>query len=792
MDSKDEYKEKVRSELVKILGRSTFGKDVIEQRFTGVHFARGLRSIDEAVASVVTLEPEVKKEVYKLGKKLSKIDSEMAFHYFRTAADAINHFNFEDMQKWVDKGITFHERYGIIPARNFFKGITRETIEEIHSVGLDLDKVNRILSIYVDALSGGRLKIAGTKEDVHTDTRTIFLPDNISEFEKREDNFLIYKVIAAHKYGQLRYRSFDINPKKIEGTIKELNERYAREEQEGVSVLEKFINMFPQRKLAIDIFSIVENTRVETYLRREFKGLGRDLDRVLEKVVWKNRPEFRDLSDKDIVIEGILQNLLKGRIKKGFPKEWKKTVDESCSIVNDMLKSRATVEDSVTATAGIYALLDEKLGGVGYSGVPEVTFRGNVRPRRVTIALKETENELTLRMKKLLEELEIEIPDDLEDRIIEVKNEVLDPYQHTAPLEFLAKLNVDIPDEVWEKIKKEIERRLGELGEIDASLLTKVLDSAGRMVRAKIEATETTFQVELTDEDMETAFLYDEWDYKMGHYRAKWCALREKHVKKGNEAFVDKTLEKYIGLVHLIRRQFEMLRPQYRKLKRQFYGEEIDIDAFIEAKADMKAGVTPSEKLYIKTDKRERDIAVAFLVDLSGSTTGWVIETEKEALVLMCEALQILGDKYAIFGFSGRTRKQCDFYKIKDFEETYSKEIKARISGMDASDYTRMGPPIRHLNDILEKESAKIKIMIILSDGKPEDFDEYKGEVGIEDTRKALIEAKRKHIRPFCITIDKGASDYISRMYGDVSYIILDDIKDLPRKLPEVYRKLTT
>jgi nitric oxide reductase NorD protein len=158
----------------------------------------------------------------------------------------------------------------------------------------------------------------------------------------------------------------------------------------------------------------------------------------------------------------------------------------------------------------------------------------------------------------------------------------------------------------------------------------------------------------------------------------------------------------------------------------------------------------------------------------------------------MCEALEVLGDKYAIFGFSGKTRKQCDFYMIKDFEEKYDDDVRAKIAGMDAFDYTRMGPPIRHLNDILDELPAKVKIMIILSDGKPEDFDEYKGDHGIEDTRKALIEAKRKHIKPFCITIDKEAKDYISHMYGDVSYIILDDVKDLPRKLPEVYRRLTT
>jgi nitric oxide reductase NorD protein len=573
-------------------------------------------------------------------------------------------------------------------------------------------------------------------------------------------------------------------------TLNYLENKYARHVVREVSPLETFFELFPEKQLALDIYNIVENTRVEKYLTQEFKGLRRDMEYISE-LMWKERPELSTLPRAQAAVEALLQKLYWGKLKGKISADISSAVERAEKLVKDMLKKRATAEDSAWVTVKIYELFEE-FADEGYSKVPEVLFRGDIKPARITVALRQTEKELSEKLKKLMEELDIQPPDDLDKKIIEVKNEVLDPLYHGAPLEFLAKFNIQIPDEVWEKIKKEIERRLGELGEIDASLLTKVLDSAGRMVRAEIEAQETKFQVEMTEEDMAGAFLYDEWDHEMGHYRAKWCALREKVIKKGDEKFVEKTLEKHLGLVNQVRRQFEMLRPQYKKLKKQIYGEDIDIDAFIEAKADIAAGITPSDKVYIKTDKRERDIAVAFLVDLSGSTTGWVIETEKEALVLMCEALEILGDKYAIFGFSGKTRKQCDFYIIKRFDEKYDDEVKARIAGMDAFDYTRMGPPIRHLNNILEELPAKVKIMIILSDGKPEDFDEYKGEHGIEDTRKALIEAKKKHIKPFCITIDKEARDYISHMYGDVSYIILDDVKDLPRKLPEVYRRLTT
>ncbi len=781
--------DEVRAELLKILGQISFGEDVIVQRYTGTHYARGLQSIDEAVPGLTTLDEKTLGEVYKLGRQLAKLDPEMAFYYFKTCPEAIKHFSFEDMKKWVEMGIALFEGYGVVPARNFFKGITRETIQEIHSVGLDFEDVSQTLSLYIDALSAGTLKIEKGEES-YTDTRMIFLPKNISLFEEDEKNFKLYKAIAAHKYGQLRYRSFDISLRRIEDVAKHLSQKYGRSPLPESSDLENFFHFFPNKRLALDIFGIVENARVERYLRREFKGLSRDLD-FFVSIEWAKRPSFASLSRKEAALEALMQLLTKGETKEEISSELEPIVQRSRELVEEMLSTRATAEDSARVTAQIYELIEENLGGA-YTEYQNMSFRGVVKPERITVGIKQSQKELLEKMKKFMSDVGMLAPPDMESKVQELLNQVFDPLQHGAPLEFMKRFGVDLPEEIKEELLREIEKQLGELGELDVRMLTKVLDSAGLKLRAGIQSGITHFQVELTEEDMAGAFLYDEWDYKIGNYRAAWCALKEKTMPKGSDRFVDKTLEKHSGLVTLIRRQFEMMRPEYKRLFRQIFGDDVDIDAFIEAFSDLKAGATPSEKLYIKIDKKERDIAVAFLVDLSGSTTGWVIETEKEALVLMCEALEVLKDKYAIFGFSGKTRKQCDFYVLKSFDEDYCEEVKNRISGMEAFDYTRMGPPIRHLTEILDKVEAKIKIMVILSDGKPEDFDEYKGEHGIEDTRKALIEAKRKHIRPFCITVDTEARDYMPHMFGEVSYIILDDVRKLPRKLPEIYRKLTT
>jgi nitric oxide reductase NorD protein len=177
---------------------------------------------------------------------------------------------------------------------------------------------------------------------------------------------------------------------------------------------------------------------------------------------------------------------------------------------------------------------------------------------------------------------------------------------------------------------------------------------------------------------------------------------------------------------------------------------------------------------------------------MSGSTKGWVNEAEKESLVLMAEALEALGDRYAVYGFSGMTRNRCDLYRVKGFDEPYAESVKRRIAGIEPKDYTRMGPFIRHAAKLLASVEARTKLLITLSDGKPEDWDAYKGEYGIEDTRKALGEARERGIHPFCITIDKEAQSYLPHMYGEVNYIFIDDVYKLPNRITEIYRRLTT
>jgi nitric oxide reductase NorD protein len=291
----------------------------------------------------------------------------------------------------------------------------------------------------------------------------------------------------------------------------------------------------------------------------------------------------------------------------------------------------------------------------------------------------------------------------------------------------------------------------------------------------------------------EGGILYDEWDFQRRDYRKGWCVAFESDVPRGDPAFVAGVRAQYAGQIAQLRRRFEALRGEEKLLRREHEGDDLDFDAVVEAYADRRTGFEVTERLFTLRRRAERNIAAMFMVDMSGSTMGWVNECERTALVMLCEALEALGDRYAIYGFSGWGRKRCEIYRIKRFDERYSDAVRGRIAGVQAKDYTRMGVAIRHLSKLLNEVEAKTRILFTLSDGKPDDFiDGYRGVYGIEDTRQALIEARASGVHPFCITIDEEARDYLPHMYGAASWALIDDVRKLPLKAADAYRRLTS
>ena len=248
---------------------------------------------------------------------------------------------------------------------------------------------------------------------------------------------------------------------------------------------------------------------------------------------------------------------------------------------------------------------------------------------------------------------------------------------------------------------------------------------------------------------------------------------------------------------------------------------------------DRRSGTTPSEKVYLRRNKVQRDVAVVFLLDMSASTAEaidesrrmadewdapddpleymfWlrsrrgegvrrsykrIVDLEKESLVLLIQALETIGDTYGIYGFSGYGRENVDFFVIKDVQEPLSDKVKRRIDKVAPLQATRMGPAIRHAVSKLEKLEARTKFMILISDGRPQDRgysrEGVEKEYAIHDTRIALTEAKQKGITPFCLTVDKEGHDYLRAMCQDMGYEVLADVHTLPRRLPTLYSRLT-
>ncbi|WP_295579906.1 VWA domain-containing protein [uncultured Lamprocystis sp.] len=198
-----------------------------------------------------------------------------------------------------------------------------------------------------------------------------------------------------------------------------------------------------------------------------------------------------------------------------------------------------------------------------------------------------------------------------------------------------------------------------------------------------------------------------------------------------------------------------------------------------------------TDRLFQRRRKLDRNVAVLFMVDMSGSTKGWINEVCRESLVLLCEALELLGDRYAIYGFSGYTHMRCEAFPVKTFAEPYDTAVQDRISGIRPQDYTRMGVTIRHLTRKLLAVDARTRVLLTISDGRPDDEDGYRGDYGIADTRQAILEARSQGVHPFCITVDDQAQDYLPHMFGPAGYTLVEKVAKLPYRVADIYRRMT-
>lgn len=320
------------------------------------------------------------------------------------------------------------------------------------------------------------------------------------------------------------------------------------------------------------------------------------------------------------------------------------------------------------------------------------------------------------------------------------------------------------------------------------------LARGGAPTRSKVK-----FDLDLPSEAADDLRLGDgislpEWDYRQGALLPAHVRLQPMQARDAQPAPLPGHL---VSPARRLRDRFAALVDSQRWQRGQSDGDEIDLDACIRYFGDRRTGVTPAPGLYCVRRPLDRDLACLLLADLSMSTDAWVsnshrvIDVVRDAALLFCEALTAMGDRFGVYGFSSVKRGHVRFHVVKDFAASYDANARGRIAALKPGYYTRMGAAVRQATRILAEQPANRRLLLLLSDGKPNDLDEYDSRYGIEDTRMAVVEARRIGITPFCVTIDRAGGAYLPHLFGQDGFLMISDPERLPERLPKLYAELS-
>lgn len=285
-----------------------------------------------------------------------------------------------------------------------------------------------------------------------------------------------------------------------------------------------------------------------------------------------------------------------------------------------------------------------------------------------------------------------------------------------------------------------------------------------------------------------------EWDYRQQCLRPGFVNLQRMQPRADAPQPLPARL---LGPAQRLRRQFQQLRTDRQWLRQQPQGAELDLQAWVDFQVQRQHGACTERGLYQEQRHTRRDLACLLLADLSMSTDAHlndeqkVIDVIRDSLLLFGESLAGLGDAFALYGFSSLRRHQVRLHQLKTFEQVYDDRTRGCIQALKPGYYTRMGAAIRQATQLLGACKQRRKLLLLLTDGKPNDLDLYEGRYGVEDTRQAVAEARRQGLIPFCITIDRQAGDYLPYMFGAHGYTLIRQPEQLPLRLPQLYRQLT-
>ncbi len=594
-----------------------------------------------------------------------------------------------------------------------------------------------------------------------SDGREVYLPSLLDLFEDRRDNWRVLRLYVSAQVGQWEAGTFD-RPREEGGSPSE-PARLPSSSAEPLGFIRRFLGLFPRPGLAGEIFLFLESARVLSYLARSYRGLSADLSWFLSRLQATLEP-----LDHRCALWNLYFDLLgppERSAVRGYPAELlecSRKVTREGAALRDTL---ACTADAYRILAAVYRRTEVDAPGVlnaeeGFPGTGSSLRRpGRRKPSREGSG-EETGS--------------LVLPESLEEV-----------------------LGADF-------VSIRFPAGLGEF--LQPGMLGKRMEAekAESVRREGVKAGKPSGSRETPGEE-ERRLRYPEWDYLARGYRRDWTTLVQLRAEERWPEAAERLTRGWEDLVREVSRQFRMLR--YRESswrKRLVSGEEVDIQAVVERWVSLRCGLPPTEKVYMEKRRLTREVSALFLLDLSASTSAEIAEGDHAgetvldlllaSVAIMARALEQLGDRFGIFGFSGYGKDRVEFLRIKSFDEAMDGAAWRRLAGLKPMKSTRMGTAVRHARRLLEAEASSLKLLLLLSDGYPQDFDygddRTDREYGLRDTAQALREAEAGHIVPFCVTVDAAGHDYLRRMCPPHGYLVVSSVEDLPHELPKVYLRL--
>lgn len=654
----------------------------------------------------------------------------------------------------------------------------------------------------LSALSQSVLKEKAGRVFICSDGKFIYLPDEIREFATRKENARLYKCLVKIESCLYEFGTFDFDFEKVMERLSKINgygfsflgngrhgiceqngkidgndcKRKGAQNHNNRSDMESFFSLFPVPELAADLFTVFEHGRLRLLMKKKYSGLVRQTFPLLRKEALNN-------CEQDIPCEIIftlyLVIALDSSIKYPVDKKEFDFVLDISKRFETAINADNTVETCAEFVYETYIYvksllqsdIQERKLKAGYHPL-QTPYGRRIRPDLVFATYQQYE-QTAAQLKMLLKNKGIRVYlSEIRKKLIEKKG---------------ALCIDDIKNLICSPQNKAGSDSINSQAAVDLSWLNTI----------KLTGVKTVTHTAGVDSAV-PVFWHDEWDSNLNDYLPGYVRVIDRTLDGIKGDFYNKTLLNYHGLVKKIRYAFDLLKPEgLVRLRQWIEGDEFDYRALLDYAMDKKAGKIPSDRLYIKHIKKNRDVAVLLLVDISRSTSNkvfnanmTVLDVEKEAIVLFCEALKVVGDDFSIAGFSGTSRLNVDYFRIKDFDENVDCTVKERINAISSQRTTRMGGAIRHATGQLEKKSSKVRILIIIGDGFPNDID-YKHGYAIADTRKALFEARSKNIYTHAITVNLAGDSRLDDLYGHVHHNMISDVRQLPDKLLQIYGHLT-